>query len=156
MVKITLIAVGKLKERSFIELENEFLKRLHPYAKIRLVELGDIPYRREHDAETARKKEAENIKKRLPAGAVIVALDEAGKPFTSASFASYIGQFEASGRDIAFLIGSSSGLDAMLKESADLLLSLSAMTFTHNFARVLLIEQIYRALTIRAGKAYHK
>lgn len=156
MLKLTFIVIGKFKERAFIELEDEYLKRLNPYASIKIVEIPEIAYKKEKDAERARKKEAEKIEKYITEGAFVAALDERGKTLTSEKFARALAPFNATGREIIFIIGSSTGLDDRIKKKANWLLSLSLLTFTHNFARVLLEEQIYRATTILSGKIYHK
>ena len=156
MLKITIVAMGKLKERAFLELENEYLKRLRPYAKIQIVELKEFGYKKEKDSAKARRKEAGTILKYMAPGSLVVALDEKGKTITTEKFANILRAQSVTGKNIVFVIGSSTGLDEKIKNKANWLLSLSEMTFTHNFSRVLLEEQIYRACTILAGKIYHK
>jgi len=156
MLKTTIIAVGKLKERAFVELEQEYLKRLRPYAKVKIIELPEVPYHKEKEAGVARRKEAEKIIKRLNPDASITVLDERGELLSTAEFSRRLAPFEATGREIIFIIGSSTGLDKEIKKRANWLLALSPLTFTHNFARVILEEQLYRALTLSAGKIYHK
>ena len=156
MLKITIIAMGKLKERAFLDLENEYLKRLRPFAKMKIVELKEFGYKKEKDAAKARRQEADIILKYLSPGSLVVALDERGKTITTEKFANILRAQSVTGKHIVFVIGSSTGLDEKIKNKANWLLSLSEMTFTHNFSRVLLEEQIYRACTILAGKIYHK
>ena len=156
MLKITIVAMGKLKEKAFLDLENEYLKRLRPYAKMQIVELKEFGYKKEKDAAKARRKEADIILKYMTPGSLVVALDERGKTITTEKFANILRAQGVTGKHIIFVIGSSTGLDEKIKNKANWLLSLSEMTFTHNFSRVLLEEQIYRACTILAGKIYHK
>ena len=156
MLKITIVAMGKLKERAFLDLENEYLKRLRPFAKMQIVELKEFGYKKEKDAAKARRKEADIILKYMTPGSLVVALDERGKTITTEKFANILRAQSVTGKHIVFVIGSSTGLDEKIKNKANWLLSLSEMTFTHNFSRVLLEEQIYRACTILAGKIYHK
>lgn len=139
-----------------MDLENEYLKRLRPFAKVNIVELKNFPYKKEKDAVRARRKEADIIIKYFTPGSLVVALDERGKTITTEKFANILKAHGATGRNIIFVIGSSTGLDEKIKNKANWLLSLSEMTFTHNFSRVLLEEQIYRACTILIGKVYHK
>lgn len=155
MFKITIIVLGKLKEPAFSELEAEYLKRLHPMAKVSFIELPEEPYRPGQE-DKARKKEAVRILKRITPEQFVVALDEKGKSVTSQLFAMKFSGHRASGQEIVFVIGSGIGLDERVKQRANWLFSLSPLTFTHNFARVLIEEQIYRALTILTGKKYHK
>jgi 23S rRNA (pseudouridine1915-N3)-methyltransferase len=155
MFKITIIVLGKLKERAFGELEEEYLKRLPQMAKVNLIELPEEPYKPGQE-QKARKKEADRILKRISSEQFVVALDEKGKSVSSQLFAMKLAGHRASGQEIVFIIGSGIGLDETVKHRANWLFSLSPLTFTHNFARVLLEEQIYRALTILNKKAYHK
>ena len=156
MLKITIITIGKLKERAFLELENEYLKRLDPFAKIKIVEIPEIPYKKEKDAARARRKEADSISKHFTPGSLVVALDVKGKTISTEKFANIMKSQASTGRNVIFVIGGSTGLDETIINKATWLLSLSEMTFTHNFSRVLLEDQIYRAGTIIAGKIYHK
>jgi 23S rRNA (pseudouridine1915-N3)-methyltransferase len=156
MLKITIVTLGKLKERAFLDLEEEYLKRLRPFAKINIVELNEIPYKKEKEADKARRKEADILLRHFTPGSLVIALDEKGKTISTLNFAKILKAQGAGGRHLIFVIGSSTGLDEKVKNKANWLLSLSEMTFTHNFSRVLLEEQIYRACTIISGKIYHK
>lgn len=155
MLNLKLIAVGKLKEKAFIELEKEYLKRLKPFAKISVIEIPDQPHTNETDASIARQKEAEKILKQIKTDSYTIAFDEAGKSLTTQHFAVLLKPFNESGHEVNLIIGGSTGLDESIKKRADIILSLSPLTFTHNFARVILAEQLYRVVTILNGKKYH-
>lgn len=156
MLKITIITIGKLKESSMVDLEQEYIKRLRPFSLLKIIELAESPYRDEKDAKKARSQEARSIAKYLNPEQFVVALDEKGKLVDSEKFAHIIGPHASSGREIVFVIGSSTGLDEEIKKRANWVFSLSPLTFTHNFARIILEEQIYRAATILNEKIYHK
>lgn len=156
MFKIRIIALGKFKEKAFLELEREYLKRLNIYAKIKVVELPEVPYRKNDLPERVKEKEAETIIKHLPEGALVILLEEKGTLRNSVDFAAFLERVGAIGKEVVFVIGSGLGLHPMLKTYSNYSVSLSPLTFPHNFARVLLEEQIYRACTILAGKEYHK
>lgn len=160
MFSVTVICVGKLKERFYLEASAEYLKRLQAYCDCRILELPEqrLP---ENPAPAqiaaALQKEAEAIEKKLPRGAWLCCLTPEGKSLSSERLAQTLASVKLSGRSGAvFLIGSSFGMDPALKQKADLLLSMSAMTFPHHLARVMLLEQLYRAETIQAGIKYHK
>ena len=139
-----------------MELEKEYLKRLNIYAKIKVVELPEVPYRKHDVSETVKEKEAESIIKHLPEGAVVILLEEKGTQRNSVEFAAFLERIGAIGKEMVFVIGSGLGLHPSLKTYSNYSISLSPLTFPHNFARVILEEQIYRACTILAGKEYHK
>ncbi len=156
MFKISIIALGKLKEPAYRELEAEFLKRLTPYAKMKVVELAEESYRKNNDLEAIKEKEAEKIIRQLPDNAVVILLEEKGTLRNSVDFSAFLERIGAIGKDIVFVIGSGIGLHESLKQYSNYSISLSPLTFPHNLARVILEEQIYRACTILAGKEYHK
>ena len=156
MFKAKIICLGKFKEPGFVQLEQEYLKRLRPYCKIEVEELKEVPYKTSRDAEVAKRNEAELILKRISKDAVMILLDEKGTLRGSVEFAGYIERICSIGRELVFVIGSGAGTDVSVKERANHTISLSSLTFTHNFARVLLEEQLYRACTIMHGKEYHK
>lgn len=160
MFGIKLICVGKMREKHYIDAFREYEKRLTPLCRLEVEELAEVrlpdaPSPREIDA--ALEKEAEQILKRIPAGAWICALCVEGRQMSSERFAAQLRQLAVSGQSRAvFLIGSSFGLHARVKQAAELRLSMSEMTFPHHLARVLLAEQLYRACSINAGGKYHK
>lgn len=156
MLKIQIIALGKFKEKAFLELEKEYLKRMAPYAKIKVIELPEVPYFQSSDVDRAKEKEAENIIKQLPDNGVIILLEEKGTARNSKDFAIFLERIGGFGKELVFVIGSGIGLHPMLKQYSNYSISLSPLTFPHNMARVILEEQIYRASTILAGKEYHK
>lgn len=156
MLKIKIICLGKLKEKAYIELEKEYLKRLSPFSKLKVVELAEVSYKSEDMAVKAKEKEAELIVKHLPKDAIVILLEEKGQERDSVQFAEFLERIGGLGQEIVFVIGSGIGLHSSLKEYSNYTISLSKLTFPHNFARVLLEEQIYRACTIIAGKLYHK
>lgn len=156
MLKIKIICLGKFKEKAFIELEKEYLKRLRVYSKLEIIELPEVPYKSGMDLDTVKFKEAESIAKRLTDQGVVILLEEKGQLRSSKEFATFIERIGGLGQEIIFVIGSGIGLHESLRGRSNYQISLSPLTFPHNFARVLLEEQLYRACTILAGKEYHK
>lgn len=153
MLDITIIAIGSMKEQYFRGLVDMYAERLHPFAKMNIIEL---PYERFTDStkKAAKKKEAEKIRKAIdkfkPAN--IVLLDENGTSFNSIDFANWINSVQGK---IVFVLGGSLGFDDTLIDEIPVRLSLSDMTLPHEMARVVLTEQIYRAITILKSKSYH-
>jgi len=160
MLNISLICVGRLRESHYISAFNEYEKRLRPYCKLELIELGEIKLPQEPslaEIEAGLIKEAALIEKSIPNGAYIVALCIEGSQLSSASFAELLQKCANEGKSkICFVIGSSFGLAGCIKKRADLCLSMSEMTFPHHLARVMLAEQIYRGIMINEGSKYHK
>ena len=160
MQKITVLCVGKLKEPFYRDAVAEYSKRLGRYCKLEIVELpeyrlGELPSPAE--IEKALACEGDAIREKLPRGGAVVAMCIEGKETDSVSFSRRLADFGVAGKtQVTFLIGGSVGLDASLKASADWRLSLSPMTFPHHLARVMLLEQIYRAYQILEGTHYHK
>ena len=159
MIKVTVIAPAGLKEKYLREAAGEYEKRLRAYcdleiAEIKPVRLPEDPSDKEIAA--ALKKEAEEITRRIPQNSRTVALCIEGKTLSSVGFAEEIRNCADAGKPIAFLIGSSYGLDEELKRRCDKRLSFSEMTFPHQLFRIMLLEQIYRAFRINTGAAYHK
>src|SRR6476469_7484116 len=156
MLKIKIICVGKLKEKAYSELEKEFLKRLSPFAKVKVSELSEVSYSDDDSALKAKQKEADMIVKQLPDDGIIILFEEKGVERDSVEFAKFLDRIGVLGQEIVFVLGSGIGLHESLKQYANYTISLSKMTFPHNQARILLEEQIYRACTIMTGKKYHK
>lgn len=160
MVSVTLIAVGKIKEKYLREALDEYAKRLSAYCKFEVVEVKDektpdSPSTREK--QLVLEKEGERISAKIPQGAVVVSLCVEGKQMTSKRFAELISGYSIRGiSKIAFIIGGSFGLDEKIKALSDVRLSFSEMTFPHMLMRVILAEQLYRGFTITEGKTYHK
>jgi len=160
MLNIKLICVGKLKEKFFLAAEAEYVKRLGALCRLEIEELPEsrLPAEpSEAEVAAALKKEGESIALRIPSGALTVALCIEGSQLDSPRFSEFISVCALRGRSkICFLIGGSMGLSEEIKEKADLRLSMSKMTFPHHLARILLLEQLYRAFQIQAGTKYHK
>ena len=160
MFDITLITVGKLKEKFYISAAEEYEKRLHAYCNFRLVELPE--YRLSDNPSDAEiqvglQKEAELIFSKIPKGAWFCVLTPEGKELSSEAFAGKLQEVKLSGKSsAAFLIGSSFGMAQRIKDMADFRLSMGPMTFPHHLARIMVLEQIYRAEAIQAGSKYHK
>lgn len=160
MFEITLIAMGKLKEKFYLSAAEEYEKRMKGFCQFRLIELPEIrlpenPSPAEISA--ALEKEAESILTKIPKGAWFCTLTSEGKLLSSETLAQKMADVKVSGKSSAcFLIGSSFGMAPRLKEMADFKLSMSPMTFPHHLARVMVLEQLYRAEAIQAGSKYHK
>ncbi len=159
MMKITLIAPGKLKEPYLREAAKEYEKRLSRYCDLTVIEpepqfLPDDPAPAQVSA--ALEREAEIIAKKIPQGAYVVAFCVEGKRLTSEAFSDRLQDLSSLGKPLVLLIGSSYGLSPTLKQRADLRLSVSDMTFPHRLFRVMALEQLYRAFRIAEGSAYHK
>ena len=160
MFEITLIAIGKLKEKFYISAASEYEKRMKGFCQFKLIEipemrLSDNPSPAEISA--ALEKEAELILTKIPKGAWFCTLTPEGALLSSEKLADKIQEVKLSGKSSAcFLIGSSFGMSPRLKKMADLKLSMSPMTFPHHLARVMVLEQLYRAEAIQAGSKYHK
>lgn len=155
MIPIKLITVSHLKSGPWKELQDHYLKLLKSYTVLELIEVKPDKFSTPSERERVLKTEEEKIKKQIPDGAVVILLDVKGKTYTSEDFAQTIETWSDGGRTLCFIVGGPLGLSDNLKTQADHLLSLSPMTFPHDFARIMLLEQLYRASTITAGKTYH-
>ena len=160
MFSITLITVGKLKEKFYLSAAGEYAKRLGAYAKFELIELPE--HRLPEDPGRAQiddglRREAGRILAKIPRGAWLCVLTPEGRMLSSEQLADTLAAVKSGGRSSAcFVIGSSFGLAPEIKQKADLLLSMSKMTFPHHLARIMVLEQLYRAESIQAGSKYHK
>ncbi len=154
-MKIAIVAIGQRQPRWADEAVADFLGRFPPDFAVGLRELKPEP-RDGRPPERIRAAEGERLRAALPAGAVRVALDERGRELTSAAFAAQLGRWRDGGESPAFVIGGPDGLSEPLRREANLLLRLSAMTLPHALARVVLVEQLYRAWSILAGHPYHR
>lgn len=160
MFDITLITMGKLKEKFYISAAQEYTKRLSGYCHFTLVELPEsrLP-ENPSPAEIAvgLEKEAETILARIPKSSWFCVFTPEGKELSSEKFAEKMKEVKLSGKSSAiFLIGSSFGMAPKVKERADFRLSMGPMTFPHHLARIMVLEQLYRAEAIQAGSKYHK
>ena len=160
MQRVTILCVGKLKEKFYIDAAAEYVKRLQRHCKLELIELPeqrlpDDPSPAE--IQKALRAEGDAIRERLPKGGAVIALCIEGKPCSSEELSRRMAEFGVQGKtQLTFLIGGSVGLDEDLKRQADWRLSMSPMTFPHHMARIMLLEQIYRAYQIAGGAKYHK
>ena len=160
MFDITLITMGRLKEPFYISAASEYAKRLGGYCKFTLMELPETrlpenPSPAEISA--GLEKEADLILSKLPKGTWFCVFTPEGKLLSSEDFAKTLKTVKNSGKSNAcFLIGSSFGMAPRVKQRADLKLSMGPMTFPHRLARIMVLEQLYRAEAIQAGSKYHK
>lgn len=160
MISVTVIALGKLKERSMRDLCAEYEKRLSAFCRLQIVELtperlSDRPSANE--IARALEREAAQIAAKIPANAYAFAMCIEGKQMPSEAFSQKLSALAVNGTsNVVFLLGSSFGLQEELKKRADFRFSMSEMTFPHQLARVMLLEQIYRAFQIESGGKYHK
>ena len=159
-MKITIVAVGKIKEKFYRDAIEEYAKRLSKYCKFEIVEVADekTPDKcSEVEEQLILSKEADKILKYIKQDMFVYALAIKGKKLDSVEFANQINQLGLSGKSsIAFVIGGSLGLHASVLNRADRQLSFSDMTFPHQLMRVILAEQIYRGFRIIANEPYHK
>lgn len=154
-MRIDVIAVGRLKERHWRDAADEYLKRLRPYATVTVTEVADRDV--SADEARARAEEAAALLKALPRDAVVCALDPGGTARTSEGFAAWLEAHGTAGRSrIAFLLGGAAGLHEDVLVRADERVSLGPMTLPHQLARVVLLEQLYRAFRIVRGEPYHR
>lgn len=160
MFEMTLITVGKLKEKFYISAAEEYAKRMKGYCNFQIIELQEckLPDNPSPAQITAGlNKEAEQIMQKIPKGSWFCILTPEGKLLSSEGLAEKMAQIKSSGKSSAcFLIGSSFGIADSVKSAADFKLSMSPMTFPHHLARVMVLEQLYRAEAIQAGSKYHK
>jgi 23S rRNA (pseudouridine1915-N3)-methyltransferase len=159
-MQIKIVAVGRIKETFLQEGIAEFEKRLRPYAKLQILEIGDEkrPVSASASVESmAKEKEGQRILSAVPSGSLLVALDIHGISLSSEGLADAFREWEMAGTSpVTFVIGGDLGLSPAVLERSDLRISLSKMTFTHPMARFLLLEQVYRAFRILRGEPYHK
>ncbi len=160
MFDITLICMGKLKEKFYLDAAAEYQKRLMGYCRFHLLELPEARLSENPSpAEIAGglQKEAELIFSKIPKGAWFCVFTPEGRALSSEGFAETLHNVKNSGKGSAcFLIGSSFGMAPEVKKRADFALSMGPMTFPHHLARIMVLEQIYRAEAIQAGSKYHK
>ena len=149
-MNISIICVGKLKEKYWQDAAAEYLKRLSRFAKVEIIELSES---KTDDIG----EESAAIISHIPKASFVVALDVLGKSLSSEGLADLISEKAVSGiSHISFIIGGSNGFNDEVRKTADLRLSFSSFTFPHQLMRVILLEQIYRAFKINAGEKYHK
>jgi 23S rRNA (pseudouridine1915-N3)-methyltransferase len=156
-VKITVVIVGKDRRDPIVQAADDYLARLQHYFPTEVVEVKEEPEKRGRSIDAVKRAEAERIERAVPDGALLIALDERGKAQTSQQLAEKLGRWQVEGvARIALVIGGPSGLDADLMKRARERWTLSAMTMPHRIARLVLLEQLYRAGTILRGEPYHR
>lgn len=156
-MKIKIVALGKIKEQFLRDGINEYLKRLTPYCSLEITELAPIEIKDENLTSKILDEEGEMILAQIKPDSCVITTEIQGKQLSSEEFASKINEINMSGvNELVFIIGSSCGLSHKVSERADFKLSFSKMTFLHQYARLLLLEQIYRAFKILKGETYHK
>ena len=159
-MSVTILAVGRMKEKPYRMMADEYMKRLSRYGRFEEVELPDLP----EPANTSpaierqiREKEGEAILSRIRPGSHVIAMTIPGKQWDSPGLSRHLDELLTRGAsDITFVIGGSLGLSEQVIARAEEEMSMSKMTFPHQLARVMLMEQLYRAMKIRAGERYHK
>jgi len=159
-MKITVVSVGKIKEKYLKEAINEYVKRLSKYIKLKLVE---VAYEKASENLSEKEKkniidlEGERILNKIKKRQFVIVLDLKGKQKTSEEFSNQFGKLQLDGNsDVVFVIGGSLGLSKQVLERANDKISFSKMTFTHQLMKVILLEQIYRAYKIMKNEPYHK
>jgi len=160
MIRIKIICVGRLKEKFYTDAQKEFFKRLTGYCKPEIIEVPEAPLPQEPseaDVLRAIEKECAAIERKLSTGTYLVALCVEGREIDSFAVANLLAGCAGKGESkLCFVIGGSFGLHQRVKDRANTRLSLSKMTFPHNLARIVLLEQLYRAFNIAEGGKYHK
>ena len=153
-MKITIASVGRMRDKRWKKLAREYEERLGHYRPVDVVEVRES---NASSAEERRSEEGAALLDAMPSGAVVVAMDETGRHESSQKLAAWLDQKMVRGtRHLGFLIGGPEGLSSEVRERADRVLALSRMTFPHEMARVVLAEQLYRAMTIIRGEPYHR
>jgi 23S rRNA (pseudouridine1915-N3)-methyltransferase len=148
---ITILAVGKIKEQYIRQTLDDYIGRIGRFDRVAVREIPEGP------SSSPLRSEAEGLLRAIPKGAYIFAADRGGRTYDSVDFAGRIGALYASSRsNLCFIVGGSEGLDASVLSRADETVSFSAMTFPHQLFRLILAEQLYRAMKIIRGQTYHK
>lgn len=155
-MNITLLMIGNTSEAFVHDGYEIFLKRLKHYIKVKEIIIPDLKDRKHLNAEQIKEKEAVLILEKLTAANYSILLDEHGKEFSSIEFSGFLQKaMNAGTRDLFFIIGGAYGVSDSVKQKADITVSLSRMTFTHQFIRLIFAEQLYRSLTILKNEPYH-
>ncbi len=155
MFRITIVAVGSLKESYWRDAVQEYLKRLKPYAKLSIKELKEEAFKDEKDKKRVLNVEGRKILAATPYDATSILLDIDAKQISSEELAKKVQEMGERGTHLCFIVGGPLGVSDEVRKKARLLVSLSRLTFTHQIARILLLEQLYRAATIIHRKTYH-
>jgi 23S rRNA (pseudouridine1915-N3)-methyltransferase len=156
-MKIRFLWVGKTKNVSVKSMVSDYVARIRHMMPCEVVETSDPAKKKSLKAQALIEAEAEAISRRLTPDCRVVALDEGGRQFSSAAFSSWLEEEMNRGcRSIAFVLGGPDGISSRITQNADMVLSMGKMTWTHEMCRVLLLEQVYRALCILRGFPYHR
>jgi len=154
-MKIRIICLGKTRQKFIEEGIKEYQKRISKYTKLEWQILPDVKLTGNKTMEIVKEQEAAILEKNLLKSSILVVLDENGKEYSSVKFAKFLEDKLNIGKDITFVIGGVYGLSKRILQKADMILSFSRFTFTHQIIRFLLSEQLYRSFTIIKGKKYH-
>ncbi len=157
-MNVRILLVGRVKERYLQEGIQEYLKRLRPYMKIKLIEVQHEPVPDSpKEEELARETEAERLFRLFRPGECIVAMDVKGRRMSSVDFSEWLAEKGTAGKPkVSFVVGGTTGLSDRILSGAHLRLSLGSMTFPHQFMPLLILEQVYRAVKIYGGEPYHR
>ncbi len=156
MHSFTILALGKAQESWQTEAIAQYLTRLKPYAAVKLIEIPDEAESATTSTAQLRHRESEKLRRQIPSGSTIIALDETGKSLSSQEWADFLEREAERGTPLTFLLGGANGLDPELRTSARTTISFGKHTMPHMLARIVLLEQLYRAETILRGKTYHR
>ena len=158
-MKITVVTAGKIKEKYLTAGINEFLKRLGPFANVKIVEINEEKMKdnpSEAEKQQTLQQEGQRLLRQVPEGSYLFVLDVYGQQLSSEKLAAKLDSLALQGRsNITCLLGGAFGLSEEVRQAADFRLSFSPMTFTHQMIRLLLVEQIYRCFKINRGEKYH-
>lgn len=155
-MKLTLLTVGKLKNKSLAELCEDFTQRVGHFFSFRIIEVKECPVKGAVTIDQSKNKESDALQEAIPPGAQVILLDETGKEYTTEKWATLFRQWQnQSVKEVVFVIGGAYGLSDAIKKRYSEKLALSQMTFTHEMSRYVLLEQIYRVGTILSGMKYH-
>ena len=156
-MRYAVVAVGKLKEKFWVQACAEYVKRLGAYAKVEMREVADIDPARAGGVEASRAREGQEILAAIPARSHVVLLAIDGKQRSSEQFSAHLDELALRGKsDLTFVIGGSDGVSPEVRARANETFSFGPITLPHNLARVVLLEQLYRACRISRGEPYHK
>ena len=155
MLHVTILMVGKTREAFIQEGLAFYIKRLQPFLRLTLAYVREEKEATGLGAEAVKGREGERLRGQIPPRANVIALTPEGREFTSEEFAAWLTQRELEARPLAFLIGGHLGLDEPTLAAASQRLALSRLTLTHELSRLVLLEQLYRAMTIKCGHPYH-
>lgn len=160
MLNVTILAVGKIKEKFLSDAIDEYSKRLGRYCRLEIIRVKDDPTPdnpTDKERDIVLKREGERLIEKIPKDAYIIPLCIEGKQKSSEEFAKIMSEIPSGGKsEVVFIIGGSMGLWDRIKDMADIKLSFSKMTFPHQLMCVILLEQLYRAFNISGGGKYHK